>query len=559
MSGSGEIISGRVTITGSGSPISGATVTATRSGGGTYSAATNSNGIYAIAKIPSNSSYTVSVVKTGYSFTSRSASTGLSQDSQPTSGNCWAIDLLGSPAPDRVLTVTSTTGGTVTQPGIGTFTCSDGSFVNLTASADTGYHFVNWTGTAADAGKVADSTSATTTVLMDANYAVISNFAVNPTPTKIIGLSGNLAFGSVMVGSSSQSTLTINNTGNSTMTVSSISYPSGFSGAWSGTVAAGGSQPVTVTFSPTSATSYSGTVTVNSDKTSGTNTIAASGTGTLTLTRIISLSGNLAFGGVMVGSSSQSTLTINNTGSSTMTVSSISYPSGFSGAWSGTVAAGGSQPVTVTFSPTSATSYGGTVTVNSNKTSGMNTIAASGTGSLTPVNYALTVNSSGTSSVSIASSTGHDGITPYNKMVLSGTSVNLQAPQYVGSGASQMSFTGWSGSVTDSNQSITFSMNEPKTITANYVSGYTKFGSFGTQTNVKRTLKDCNNNDVTFSLSGGGYGEIDPCDCQFGQIDLNDTTDKSVLTIKTKSKIETSIGNIDVNGPLKQFQLQISN
>ena len=89
MSGSGEIISGRVTITGSGTPgtpISGATVTATRSGGTTYSAATNSNGIYAIAKIPSNSSYTVSVAKTGYSFTSRPASTGKSKDSSATSG-----------------------------------------------------------------------------------------------------------------------------------------------------------------------------------------------------------------------------------------------------------------------------------------------------------------------------------------------------------------------------------------------------------------------------------------------------------------------------------------
>ncbi|MGA2543458.1 MAG: NBR1-Ig-like domain-containing protein, partial [Verrucomicrobiota bacterium] len=40
------------------------------------------------------------------------------------------------------------------------------------------------------------------------------------TPTKIISLTGNLAFGSVTVGSSPQSTLTINNTGNATLTVS---------------------------------------------------------------------------------------------------------------------------------------------------------------------------------------------------------------------------------------------------------------------------------------------------------------------------------------------------
>ena len=229
-------------------------------------------------------------------------------------------------------------------------------------------------------------------------------------PTRIISVSGNLAFGNVTVNSSAQSTMTINNTGNSTMTVSSIGYPSGFSGSWSGTIVAGSSQDVTVTFSPTSATSYGGTVTVYSDMTSGVNTISASGTGTVvTATRIISLSGNLAFGNVTVNSSAQSTMTINNTGNSTMTVSSISFPSGFSGSWSGTIAAGNSQNVTVTFSPTSETSYSGTMTVNSDATSGVNTISDSGTGvapKITPQitnvvfsgtsgNYTITISGSG--------------------------------------------------------------------------------------------------------------------------------------------------------------------
>ncbi|MBE0544432.1 MAG: choice-of-anchor D domain-containing protein, partial [Verrucomicrobia bacterium] len=110
-------------------------------------------------------------------------------------------------------------------------------------------------------------------------------------------------------------------------------------------------------------------------------TMAASGNGTITPTRVISLSGDLVFGSVVVGSSAQRTLTIANTGNSTLTVSSISYPSGFGGNWSsGTIPAGGSQNVTVTFSPSAATGYDGTVTVNSDKTSGVNTIAASGLG-----------------------------------------------------------------------------------------------------------------------------------------------------------------------------------
>ena len=71
----------------------------------------------------------------------------------------------------------------------------------------------------------------------------------------------------------------ISASGNTTLTVSSISYPGGFSGAWSGTIAAGGSHNVVVTFAPTAVASYSGTVTVNSDATSGTATLAVSGTG----------------------------------------------------------------------------------------------------------------------------------------------------------------------------------------------------------------------------------------------------------------------------------------
>jgi hypothetical protein len=114
-------------------------------------------------------------------------------------------------------------------------------------------------------------------------------------------------------------------------------------------------------------------------------------------TRIISLGGNLAFGSVTVGASARSTLTINNTGNSITTISSISYPSGFSGNWSGKISAGSSQPVTVTFSPSSATNYGGTVTVNSDMTSGVNTITASGTGVPTYVSVTVQANSTGRS------------------------------------------------------------------------------------------------------------------------------------------------------------------
>ena len=105
------------------------------------------------------------------------------------------------------------------------------------------------------------------------------------TPTRIVGVSGNLSFGDVPVGSSRDASFTITNTGTGPLTVSGMSVSGGLasllSASWtSGTIAAGGSQTVNLRFQPTTAGSYSGTLTVNGDQTSGTNTLPISATAT---------------------------------------------------------------------------------------------------------------------------------------------------------------------------------------------------------------------------------------------------------------------------------------
>src|SRR5688572_6072576 len=102
---------------------------------------------------------------------------------------------------------------------------------------------------------------------------------------------------------------------------------------------------------------------------------------TPTATSAITLTGNMAFGNVTVGSSATSTLTIGNTGTGELTIASVTYPAGFTGSFaSGTIAPNGSQAVTVTFAPTAAQAYSGNITVTGNQASGTNTIAVSGTG-----------------------------------------------------------------------------------------------------------------------------------------------------------------------------------
>lgn len=102
------------------------------------------------------------------------------------------------------------------------------------------------------------------------------------TPTRIVGVSGNLSFGDVAVGSSRDLTYTITNSGTSTLTITGTTISGGLASQTvfsftNGTIPAGASQTVTVRFQPTTAGSYSGTITVNGDQTSGSNTVPISG------------------------------------------------------------------------------------------------------------------------------------------------------------------------------------------------------------------------------------------------------------------------------------------
>jgi uncharacterized protein YkwD len=98
--------------------------------------------------------------------------------------------------------------------------------------------------------------------------------------TRVVSLSGSLAFGAVEIGKTSESTLTIGNSGTSSLLVSGVTVPAGYKLTWTnGTLAPGASQQVVVRFAPTAARSYDGTLTVSGDQTAGTSTAAVSGTG----------------------------------------------------------------------------------------------------------------------------------------------------------------------------------------------------------------------------------------------------------------------------------------
>lgn len=82
-------------------------------------------------------------------------------------------------APTHMLTVSTTAGGSVTKPGEGAFPYDEGATVLIEAVAKIGYRFTQWSGTAVDAGKVVKPDSPSTSVMVDAGYSLVANFALN--------------------------------------------------------------------------------------------------------------------------------------------------------------------------------------------------------------------------------------------------------------------------------------------------------------------------------------------------------------------------------------------
>jgi hypothetical protein len=71
------------------------------------------------------------------------------------------------------LTTSSTVGGNATIPGEGVFSYYEGMIVDLMATSDAGYRFVEWTG---DVVTIADANAAATNITMNGDYEITANF-----------------------------------------------------------------------------------------------------------------------------------------------------------------------------------------------------------------------------------------------------------------------------------------------------------------------------------------------------------------------------------------------
>jgi len=80
------------------------------------------------------------------------------------------------------LTVASTAGGTVTDPGEDAFTYNAGTVVSLVAVPEDGYTFGWWSG---DIGMIADVNAASTTITMNSDKSIVANFVEFSAPENV--------------------------------------------------------------------------------------------------------------------------------------------------------------------------------------------------------------------------------------------------------------------------------------------------------------------------------------------------------------------------------------
>ena len=222
--------------------------------------------------------------------------------------------------------------------------------------------------------------------------------------------------------------LTVTNTGTAALTISSVAVTGDFAVA-SNTCAAGlqattppSNCTIGVTFTPNVSGSSVDSLTLTDNAPNSPQIILLTGTGAAQ--PVVSLSAtSLSFGSVAVNSTSAAqTITVTNTGSAALTITSITptasgSPFAVSATTCSSVAVGGVCSISVTFTPTAAVPFAGSVTITDNAANSPQTIALTGTGAapadfsiaITPTSATVVAGNSASITVSITPVSGFNG------------------------------------------------------------------------------------------------------------------------------------------------------
>ena len=195
--------------------------------------------------------------------------------------------------------------------------------------------------------------------------------------------SQSLTFASLPVSQTSAAqTVTLSNTGNATLNISSITASTNFAETSNcpAALAFGSSCQILVTVTPTIGGVLTGSLSFTDDAPDSPETVALSGSGFVTTGTFSPLS--LAFASTAVGlTSTPQTVTVTNTGSVALNVSAVTVTAGFAQTNTcSNVPASGTCTISVTFAPTASGDQNGTLTIGDNAQGNPHVVSLSGTG-----------------------------------------------------------------------------------------------------------------------------------------------------------------------------------
>jgi hypothetical protein len=262
-----------------------------------------------------------------------------------------------------------------------------------------------------------DAVSSPNTVSLEGAASAITSSQPATAASGSYGLSSSaLTFPSTQVGNASPSqTVTLTNSGTTTLHIGSVIAPADFTAATScATLLPSATCTLSVQFTPADQSTQqprTGTLEINSDAPDALEFVSLLGSSTpapLTLAPTA-----LDFGSVNVGQSDQLTVTVTNTSSSPITLGSLATGAPFNvgsdtcPASGAQLAAGAQCAFNVSFAPSTAGSQSGALSLASSATQLPLTVALSGTGvndsAPQPSSFTLTVNGSSSAALTIAS------------------------------------------------------------------------------------------------------------------------------------------------------------
>jgi len=287
------------------------------------------------------------------------------------------------------LTITKVGAGTVSGSALTGISCGNictgsytsGTTVILTATPAVGANFTGWSG---DCSGVLT----TCTVLINLAKNVTANFSQ---PTGEVSLSAtSKTFVSQGVDSTSTAqTISLTNNGGATLNISSIAVTGDFAKTTTcgTTLAQGSTCNISVSFSPTTVGTLSGTIVISSDAVTSPDTINLSGT-SVAVSGVTLSPTSLSFTGLYVGTSSAAqSISLTNSGGAALNLTGIVASTDYSqtNTCGSGLGAGGSCSILVTFTPSAAGARAGTISIASNAVGSPHSASLSGTGVALPV------------------------------------------------------------------------------------------------------------------------------------------------------------------------------